>query len=151
MTQRHRLIASAAISVLVLYAITFVHHIYGGLVFGTPERLAIAAVFTGILLATLGLLYLYRRIDSGVALGFAVSLIVLFWVVLLGGFEGGYNHVYNTILYLAGVPSPDYRPDLFFQATGILTFVAAYFPARAAWRLAAERCASLAEPAVGVR
>ncbi len=148
MNDRNRPTATAVIAILVQYLLTLVHHLYGGLVFGTPERLVIAAVVTAILVVTLGLLYLYRRTGSATALVFSLSLIVLFWVVLLGGYEGGYNHVYQTVRFLAGVDVPNYPRDAFFQVTGILTFVAAYFPARAAWCLAADRWASPASPAI---
>jgi hypothetical protein len=124
------------------YLSTLVHHIYGGLIYRTPERFAIALFFTVMLLPTIGLLLRYRRTRSPpvlIALGIVVAVV---WVVVLGLFEGGYNHTYKDILFLAGVPRVQvlklhpaamagdftYPPDsLLFEASGVLQFLTSLF------------------------
>ncbi|HEX6682012.1 MAG TPA: hypothetical protein VF062_04425 [Candidatus Limnocylindrales bacterium] len=118
--------------VVLLWAVTFTHHLYGGLSFGSPGRTVTAFVFTAILAITL---WLHRL---GAAKPWARkgyhSLVLIFWVALLGLYEGGYNHALYVILRQvdAGLAQRLYPAggdalisnDLFFQGTGVLTLVA---------------------------
>lgn len=149
-TKTTRLIWMTGIALVAEYAITAVHYAYGGVIYHSRERL-IGAPIAGIpLLIALGLLYLYKRTRSGVALTLFSSITILFWVIIIGLFEGGYNHTVKNILFLAKGPSTTihmlYRPtlsveyiyppnDVFFEITGVLTLVAASFPALFTYRL----------------
>ncbi len=118
--------------VAVQCVVTFVHHLYGGLSFDSPGRTVMAFAFAVIFGATLWLHRLgatrawARRTRHG--------LVIVFWVVLLGLYEGGYNHTLYLILrevdparaqswYPAGSDAV-ISNDVFFQGTGVLTLVA---------------------------
>ena len=103
------------------YVLTTVHHVYGGIAFGTPGRLHMALGFTLLFGLTLAL----RRGHSRAAGQALRAVVIVFWIGLLGGYEGGYNHLYASLRFAAGNPLPGYPADLLFQATGILTFAAA--------------------------
>jgi hypothetical protein len=119
-----------------LYATTFVHHIYGGIVFESAERIVLAAIFSAVFAATV---WLHRLRRSRRWATYAYNAIVtVFWVGLLGLYEGGYNHTLFVLLRLADAPPPlvaslypagpgegGAPDDVFFQATGVLTFVMA--------------------------
>lgn len=145
-----RLIRMTGIALVAEYAITTVHHVYGGVIYRSRERLFVAPIAVIPLLITLGFLYLYKRTRSGVALTLFSSITTLFWVITIGLFEGGYNHTFKDLLFLAKGPSTTtyklYRPflffeyiyppnDIFIETTGVLTLVAASFPALFTYRL----------------
>jgi hypothetical protein len=126
------------------------HHVYGGLIYRTPERFAIALFFTVVLLPTIGLLLRYRRTGKRPALIAFAILVAVIWVAVLGLFEGGYNHAYTDILLLAGVSRADalkvhpaamagdfnYPPDsLLFEASGVLQLVTSLLTAYFVYRL----------------
>jgi hypothetical protein len=117
--------------VAVQWMVTFAHHLYGGLTFDSPGRTIMAFVFAAILGATL---WLHR---VGATRRWAQrachKLVVLFWVVLLGLYEGGYNHTLYLILRVDPERAQSWYPagndavisnDVFFQGTGVLTLVA---------------------------
>src|SRR5260370_30047374 len=95
-----------AVSIVAEYMSTIAHHVYGAIVYGTPERLIIAAIFTGAFAVTALLLILYRRRASQFQLGVLGLVVGFVWVGALGLFEGGYNHAYKDMLFVAGLP-PD--------------------------------------------
>jgi hypothetical protein len=112
--------------------VTFAHHLYGGLTFDSPGRTIMAFVFAAILGGTLWL----HRLGATVrwARRACHTLVVAFWVVLLGLYEGGYNHTLYLILrevdparaqswYPAGSDAV-ISNDVFFQGTGVLTLTA---------------------------
>lgn len=122
-------------AVAVLYLVTLAHHVYGGVVFQSAERLVLALVFTVLFGVTVWLsrLAVMRRR----ALWGYTSMVVGFWVVLLGFYEGGFNHSLYLILRSAAGNEETLRRlypagsdavisnSVFFQATGVLTLVAA--------------------------
>jgi hypothetical protein len=118
--------------VAVQWVVTFAHHLYGGLTFDSPGRTITAFVFTAILGATL---WLHRL---GAMRTWAQrawqTLVVVFWVMLLGLYEGGFNHALYLLLrevepararswYPAGSDAA-ISNDVFFQGTGVLTLIA---------------------------
>ena len=114
-----------------LYATTFVHHIYGGVAFRSTERTVLAVVFSVLFLITY---LIYRRASVRRWAATAYWLLVYgFWVGLLGLFEGFYNHTLFVVLRASGYAGLDrlygaasdarISDDLLFQATGVLTFV----------------------------
>ena len=122
------------------YATTLAHHVYGGLAYHAPERLVIALIMTITVGATLALLRRYLTDRSRAALAVFAGVVVVVWVLVLGLFEGGYNHAYKDLLFLAGVsPStalklhPNLVPgdyiyppnDTVFEITGALQLVGA--------------------------
>ena len=130
-------VARYALAVLLL---TSVHHIYGAYIYDTPWRSHVALVSGLATAAIIGSLLVFRRQPDGIAgnMAFwvftAVTLVIP--VVIIGIFEGGYNHVVKNALYFGGAsaavmckffPPPTYElpNDLFFEVTGMLQF----FPA----------------------
>src|SRR5215204_7800295 len=63
-----QLIDRAALAIVAAYALTTIHHIYGGLVDGAPNRLRVPPIMAIPSLITLGSLYRYKRTGSGPAL-----------------------------------------------------------------------------------
>lgn len=119
------------------YLATLLHHVYGGIVFGTPERLVMAAIFSGVLVLTLALHALAASRTWVRPIVLAVGF--LFWGGMLGLYEGGYNHVLASTRDLFGAAPEGYHADLFFQATGWLTFVFGIAAVGAYLRPAAQR------------
>lgn len=143
----------AALTTVAAYALTTVHHIFGGLVDNADDRLVIPAILAPLVVIALVSLYALRRTGSAGAL-ITFGVVALLWVLLLGLFHGGYAHLYKDIvflvdgppsLYYALNPSEHYPPDnVFFEVTGVLDVVAAAFVAYsttrliAAWRRVAQ-------------
>src|SRR5215216_751140 len=144
-----QLINRAALAIVAAYALTTIHHIYGGLVDRAPKRLRVPVIMAIPSLVTLGSLFRYKRTGSGAALATSSSVAVLAWVVLSGLLHGGYAHAYKDILFLVDGPpelyyplNPDehYPPDnIFFEITGVLEMVTAYFVALFTYRLVHDR------------
>lgn len=144
-----QLVNRAGLAVTMTYILTFIHHIYGGIVDESTNRLAVPVILAFPLLVTLGILYLYRRTGSGIALAVYSVVAVLVWVILSGILHGGYAHAYKDLLYLLnGSPelyyalNPDehYPPDdVFFEITGVLEMVAAFFVALYTYRLIRDK------------
>jgi hypothetical protein len=122
------------------YAATLIHHVWGGLVYRAPERLVIALVMTVAFAGTLALLRRYRTRRTRSALTLFAALVLIVWILVLGVFEGAYNHAYKDALFLAGVSPaaalelhPNLAPgdyvyppnDAVFEITGVLQAVGA--------------------------
>jgi len=143
-----QLINRAELAILAAYALTTVHHIYGGLVDGAPNRLRVPPIMAIPSLVTLGSLYRYKRTGSGAALATASTVAVL-WAVLSGLLHGDYAHAYKDILFLVDGPPELYYPlnpgehyppdDIFFEITGVLEMVTGYFIALFTYRLIRDR------------
>lgn len=148
-TTTRRLINRAALAILAAYTLTFIHHVCGGLVDGATNRLLVPIIMAVPLLVTLGLLYLYKKTGSGFALASFSIAAVLAWVMVLGLLHGGYAHTYKDILFLVGGsprlyyplnPNEHYPPDgIFFEITGVLDMVTAYFVTLFTLRLIRDR------------
>jgi len=144
-----QLINRTALATLAAYALTTVHHIYGGLVDRAPNRLLVPVIMAIPSLITLGSLRRYKRTGSGAALATSSTVAVLAWVVLSGLVHGAYSHAYKDILFLVDGPPELYYPlnpdehyppdDVFFEITGVLEMVTAYFIALFTYRLIRDR------------
>jgi hypothetical protein len=140
-----RLVNRSALAILAAYGLTTVHHIYGGLVDGAPNRLRIPFIMAIPSLVALGSLRRYKRTGSRAALATSGSVAVLAWVVLSGLVHGGYAHAYKDVLFLVDGPPELYYPlnpdehyppdDVFFEITGVLEVVTACFVALFTYRL----------------
>jgi hypothetical protein len=136
---RKAVLAAAAVAV-----VTTVHHVYGAILYGTPERyhaVFIAAAAFALIVA--GEAATVARADRrpgawGRRVSIGVNAVVM--VLLFGVIEGGYNHVLKVALHLGGASEQVmawlYRAalyetpnDLIFEATGILHVVPAAFAA----------------------
>jgi len=143
------LVNRLALTILAAYALTTIHHIYGGLVDHAPDRLLVPVIMAVPSLVALWLLNRYKRTGSWAALATSTTLAVLAWVVLSGLLHGGYAHAYKDVLFLVDGPpelyyplNPDehYPPDnIFFEITGVLEMVTAYFVALFTYRLVHDR------------
>jgi hypothetical protein len=138
------LIGQAAVLLLAAYALTTIHHVYGGFVDKAPNRLLVPVMLAPCIVIALVSLYLLQRSGNGIAL-VTFGIVALLWTLLLGLLHGGYAHLYKDILFLVGGParlyyslnpSEHYPPDnAFFEVTGALDLVAAAFIAGATLRL----------------
>ena len=126
----------AGAAALLLLALTSVHHAYGAAVYGTPWRLHIVYVAVPVAIAIAATLYAgWSRREARVGRAFtwiAAAIILAFPVATIGVFEGGYNHLFKTLVYFglgegparAIFPAPTYEmpDDLVFEVTGIAQF-----------------------------
>jgi len=122
---------------VLLMILTSIHHVYGAIVYHTPWRLhvlflsvpviALTLVLDRLLIPTHDRPWIFR---SYLALTFLAS------IILIGVFEGLYNHVLKNILFTMGFPENSMEklyprgiyemPDnLFFEITGVLQGVIA--------------------------
>jgi hypothetical protein len=135
------------------FGAAFIHHVYGGLLYQTSERLWMALGFALAILVTVGLLRYYSTRHSNAALAASAGVIVLLWVITVGLFEGGYNHAYKCVLYFAGVTRERaldlhpalmardfiYPPDsAFFEISGVLQLLSGCVVAALSSRLMLE-------------
>lgn len=137
-------------------ALTSVHHVYGAIVYQTPWRLHAVALAAAALLAMTAALALNRRFHENAAgrvawwLFWGVNAVV--FVVLIGGFEGAYNHVLKNVLWLGGLPLADLHvlfpppvyempSDAFFELTGVAQVIPAGYAGGWLWALLADRFA----------
>jgi hypothetical protein len=142
---RNQLVKRNALAIASAYALTTVHHIYGGLADKAPNRLRIPVIMAVPTLAALGALHRYARTGSKPALATSATVTALAWVGLSGLVHGGYAHTYKDVLFLSGGPEKLYYPlnpsehyppdDLFFEITGVLETATAYLVARSTHRL----------------
>ena len=141
--------------------LTSVHHAYGGYVYRTPWRYHVVLVAAPAAAVILGARAVARARPSGL-LGavarwtFGLTALVL-PVILIGAFEGFYNHLVKDVLYFAGLPAeqmarlfppPRYEMpnDAFFEITGVLQVVPAALTARDLFRMVAGRATPRRSP-----
>jgi hypothetical protein len=153
----------AGIGVLFL---TTLHHVYGAILYDTPERYHAVAIAAGAFLVMAGgrwssrrwprhpqvprcgcpRTFERRRIGWWLSWGTNAGVCVL----LFGAVEGFYNHVVKVTLYLAGLseealrvlyPDPTYElpNDVIFELTGVLQVVPAGVAAYYLIRVLRER------------
>jgi hypothetical protein len=138
------LIGQAAVALLAAYALTTIHHLYGGVVDKASNRLLVPVILAPFIVIAMASLYLLQRSGNGITL-IPFGIVALLWTLLLGLLHGGYAHLYKDILFLVGGPArlyyslnpgEHYPPDnAFFEVTGALDLVAAAFVAGATVRL----------------
>lgn len=147
-----RLVRNVSLSASLVYALTIIHHVYGAIVFETPWRHHAAFLGLGGTAATLLLMWAAIRLAAPflrqAAIVLLISVTLVLAVALIGLFEGGYNHGLKLVLFFGGAardtmtrlfPPPRYvmPSDAFFEATGVLQFLAALVTLRASlllWR-----------------
>src|SRR5262249_56480747 len=111
-----------------------------------PLRLHVVAPAVGLLLLAGALAALYRWRPSPWTLWPLVAEVGLVFVVLFGGYHGGFMHAAKDLLYVAGMDperlarifdTPDFAlpTDLLFEASGLATLVGAVAVAVALVRL----------------
>jgi hypothetical protein len=154
-----KLIERAALVIGLAYAVTTVHHIYGGLVDSAPNRLRVPIIMAIPSVVAVGSLYRYRRTGSRAALITAGTVGSLAWVVLSGLLHGGYAHAYKDVLFLLNGPSRLYYPlnpsehyppdDLFFEITGVLEIGTAFLVAFSMYRLIRDKSSNSSAGALG--
>ncbi|MEQ7007939.1 hypothetical protein ABN028_17330 [Actinopolymorpha sp. B17G11] len=125
--------------VTAVFLTTLIHHVYGGISYASVERIVLAVVFSVAYVLTVGL-FLAGRTRRW-ARWLYQGLVLVFWIVLIGVYEGGYNHTLYVALRLIGTDPHDLEQiypgggdlvvpnDVFFQGTGILTLATALWVA----------------------
>lgn len=139
-SRRVRAQRRALFRALAVLAATSVHHVYGAIRYDTPWRLHAPVIGAVLALVLFGAFRLGQAGRDGVGRPTARWLFVavngLFFVLLIGAYEGLYNHVLKVALHLAGTPVPWMRVlfpapmyelpnDWFFEVTGMLQVVPA--------------------------
>ena len=147
--EQRALLAAVAVAVT-----TSVHHVYGAIVYHTPWRYDAVVVSAGAIAVVLAALHMSR---SSIRAAVRRAAWWTFWgvnavvfVLLIGVFEGLYNHALKDILYFGGAPlsamhamfpAPGYElpNDWFFELTGVLQVVVSGIAATQLGRLLAHR------------
>jgi hypothetical protein len=124
----------ALVSLIALYVITTVHHLYGGLALDSPNRLLVPLLLLLPFGTAVASLEWYRRTGRRVAVR-TYAGIALVLAVVLGLVHSAYSHIYKDVLFLLNAPAelyvllnPDehYPPDdVFFEITGVIELAAA--------------------------
>jgi hypothetical protein len=131
--ERRALLSAAAVSVA-----TSVHHVYGAVIYHTPWRYHAVAVSAGTLVIMFAALRL-SRVAAGTMAGRVAwwtfwGMNAAVFALLIGAFEGVYNHALKDLLFYGGTqlsvmralfPPPMYElpNDWFFELTGVLQIV----------------------------
>lgn len=146
---------------LLVLLLTSAHHAYGAYIYSTPWRYHVVPVAGATALVLLGTRAELRAHPSGLRGRLARSLFALTAlavpILLIGAFEGFYNHVVKDVLYFAGLPAeqmarlfppPKYEMpnDAVFEISGVLQVVPAALAARHLYRMLAERSDHPASP-----
>lgn len=124
---------SLLFSVLV-YLITTFHHFYGAVVYDAPWRRGVATNGGIALIICVIFWELHRRYKIRVCYLIYSLVSFIFFGLIIGLFEGLYNHIIKDILFFSGMPYESWKnffpppayeiPDNFiFESTGILQFL----------------------------
>jgi ABC-type proline/glycine betaine transport system permease subunit len=122
---------------VLLMILTSIHHVYGAIAYSTPWRLHVLFFSVPVIILTLvldRLLASTRNNHWVFRLYWVLTLVAS--IIVIGLFEGLYNHVLKNILFVIRFPENDMEklyphgiyemPDnLFFEITGILQGVIA--------------------------
>lgn len=124
-----------AFTALALLALTAVHHAYGAYVFDTIWRLHILIPASVVAIAIMAGLRLARAEHAVYATGgrwLTAAAALIFPIVLIGVWEGGYNHLIKNLVYFSAgadfartvFPAPTYEMpgDVFFEVSGVAQF-----------------------------
>lgn len=116
---------------ILLMALTSAHHLYGAMIYHTPWRMHVLFLSVPVIIATLVLNQMLNQPGS------RRWVLWLYWIItlsasvlLIGIFEGIYNHILKNILFFSGFPAgsmaklypggtyemPD---DFLFEFTGV--------------------------------
>lgn len=115
------------------YALTAFHHYYGSVVYGTPWRAHVVVIGGITLMLCFLLIWLYRGYQKKYLRNIYLVIALVMFGVLMGLFEGFYNHTIKDLLYFSGMkvnnwrslfPTPTYEipKNIVFESTGILQF-----------------------------
>ena len=124
---------------IILMTLTSVHHIYGAIIYHTQWRLHVLLLSVSVIIITLYLNWLLSRNgNSGNRYSFWIywTITLLVPIILIGLFEGIYNHILKNILFFGGVsknsmsklfPPGMYEmpDDIFFEITGMMQGIVA--------------------------
>lgn len=122
---------NSLLAALALLLLTIFHHVYGARIFATPWRLHIITPSLITLSVITLLYYLFLRTKNKVFFTLYTLSVGITFGVLLGGFEGFYNHLLKNLLFFSGTeestmevlfPPPAYEmpSDFIFEFTGIM-------------------------------
>jgi uncharacterized membrane protein YeiB len=122
-----------------LMVLTSIHHAYGAILYNTPWRLHVLMISVPAIIFTV--IFYYQFLKKGVrtrSLFFWAYLVLTLVasVVLIGLFEGVYNHLFKNALFYMGAshqtlvylfPPPTYEMpnDFWFEFTGVLQGIVA--------------------------
>jgi hypothetical protein len=138
-TSTKTLIASAALLLL-----TLLHHVYGAVLYETPWRNHVALIVLPLLLGMIAAHEIHRRNPDtplGSAALWAFLALATVPIVVIGIFEGGYNHLVKDLLFFAGLradlldrlfPDSVYEmpDDVLFEVSGVLQLFVGLYAAR---------------------
>lgn len=122
-----------SVSTMVL---TLIHHGYGAAIYDEPFRLHVALFALPVIIVLLAAYAGFEKMRSpawrNILLTIFLVVTVVFPVLTIGVYEGGYNHVVKNVLYFAGVPIDilnqmypsiyELPNDLVFELTGMAQF-----------------------------
>ncbi|WP_276369785.1 hypothetical protein [Chryseolinea sp. H1M3-3] len=118
----------------VLMLITSLHHVYGAMVYETPWRLHVLLLSIPVVILTTTIHWLVKNRAGKWKNHLSVInglIILVFSIILIGAYEGVYNHAIKNIVFFSGIddgilakmfPSPKYvlPNNLLFESTGVM-------------------------------
>jgi hypothetical protein len=117
----------------VLMLITSIHHIYGAIIYDTPWRLHVLFISVPVVAINLLVSLLLKKLGPNWhKLLYTVNALMnfIFSVVLIGAYEGVYNHIFKNVAFFSGMsksaldqlfdPKKYVLPnDFFFEFSGV--------------------------------
>lgn len=124
--------------------ITVIHHFHGAYIYAEPFRLHvvfIAVPVKGIIAGSyFGVLLVQHEKWRDVFRTVFIGTTLIFSIIAIGLYEGGYNHAVKNLLYFSGVPATfldriypsvyELPNDFIFEFTGVAQLVAGLICAR---------------------
>ncbi len=93
-------VSKRLMSLIILIALTtWVHHIYGGIVYDTIYRIVVPTLtIPFFLVATFYIQYLIIKKSNKMGKNMFALAVSFFWILPIGLIEGGYNHILKNVL-----------------------------------------------------
>lgn len=116
---------------MVMGVLTSIHHIYGGIIYNTSWRIHGVAGAGVLLLLTVLSYQKMTRDNKRASLWMYLALSTVVFGLIVGVYEGMYNHILKNVLYFGGLdyslwvrvfPAPTYEApsNWFFELTGVI-------------------------------
>jgi hypothetical protein len=124
---------------IILLGLTSVHHTYGAIIYHTQWRLHVLLLSVPVIIITIYLNRLLNQNDkirNGYWFWIYWTITLLVSIILIGVFEGIYNHILKNILFFGGMSKTGMRTlfppatyempdDVIFEITGMLQGITA--------------------------
>jgi hypothetical protein len=116
---------------VILMLLTSVHHVFGGIIYKTPWRFHVLFLSLPVIAATILLHVILTNGENRIIFWLHWIVTLLTSILLIGFFEGIYNHILKNLFFLSHVPvkivNKLYPPGIyeqpnnwFFELSGVM-------------------------------